>query len=216
MIVVSCNDPLKLVDPVAEIAATLYKVGLKLSGPPTQTPHSGTPLSSRHARCRHELCAGHGQAARALTLVLLRLGAAEVAEAVDRFPCRCVAGGCKGAGGLCEIPMQIRKRTGAQVAQYPQYAYSYVYIRRDKNVYSYVDPMRLNARVRAGDRRAYKSDCVVRTCLHQLVRRRECYSIQLVKITQQPTHKRDIRTRTTQCTCRQQHDHCCTSIYEHQ
>ena len=195
MIVVSCNDPLKLVDPVAEIAATLYKVGVKLSGPPAQTPHSGTPLSSRHARCRHEFCAGHGQAARALTLVLLRLGAVQVAEAVeavDRFPRRGVAGGCKGAGGLCEILMQIRKRKGAQVAQYPRYAYSYEYIRRDKIAYSYVGALRLNADVRAGDRRAYKSDCVVLTCLHQLVRR-EHESNQHVKRTQQPTPRRDIR-----------------------
>ena len=183
MIVVSCNDPLKLADPVAEIAATLYKGGLKLSGPPAQTPHSGTPLSSRHARCRHEFCAGHRQAARALTLVLLRLGAVQVAETVDRFPCRGVAGGCKGAGGLCEIPMQIRKHTGAQVAQYPQYAHSYEYIRRDKNAYSYAGALRSNAHVRAGDRRAHKSDCVVRTSLHQPVRRREYDSVQHVNIT---------------------------------
>ena len=72
MIVVSCNDLLKLVDPVAEMAATLHKVGLK-------------PLSSRHARCRHEFCVGHGQAARALALVLLRLGAVQVSEAVERL-----------------------------------------------------------------------------------------------------------------------------------
>ena len=104
MIVVSSNNPLKLVEPVAEIAATLHKVGLELSGPPAQTPHSGTPLSSRHARCRHEFCAGHGQAARALTLVLLRLGAVQVAEAVDRFSCTGVAGGWKGAGGCVRSP----------------------------------------------------------------------------------------------------------------
>ena len=120
MIVVCCNDPLKLVDPVAEIASTLYKVGLKLSGFPAQTPDSGTPLSSRHVRCRHEFCAGHGQAPRALTLVLFHLSAVQVTEAVERFPCWGVAGGCKGAGGLCEIPMQIRKHSGAQVAQYPR------------------------------------------------------------------------------------------------
>ena len=92
MIVVNCNDPLMLVHPGAEIAVALYEVGLQLSGPPAQTTHSGTPLSSRHARCRHELCAGHGPAARALALVLLRLGAVQVAEAaevVDRLPCRC-------------------------------------------------------------------------------------------------------------------------------
>ena len=120
VIVVGCNDPLKLVVPVAEIAATLYKVGLKLSGPSAQTPQRGTPLSSIHARCRHEFCAGHGQAARALTLVLLCLGAVQVAEAFDRFPHRGVTGGCNGAEGLCEIPMRTRKHTGAQVAQYPQ------------------------------------------------------------------------------------------------
>ena len=59
--------------------------------------------------------------------------------------------------------MQIQKQTGAQVAQYPQYAHSYEYIGRDKNAYNYVGSLRLNAHVRVGDRRAYKSDCVVRT-----------------------------------------------------
>ena len=74
----------------------------------------------------------------------------------------------------------------------------------------------MNAHVSAGDWRAYKSDCVVRACLHQLARQREYDGIQHVKLTRQPTHRRDIRTRTSQRTCRQQHDHCCTSIYEHQ
>ena len=83
MIVVCFKDLLKLLDPMAETAATLYKSGLELSGPPAQTTHSGTPLSSIHARCRREFYAGHGP--RVLTLVLLRLGAGQVAEAVDRF-----------------------------------------------------------------------------------------------------------------------------------
>ena len=115
MIVVCSKDPLKLVDPVAEIGATLHTVGLKLSGPPAQTTHSGTPLSSRHARCRHEFCAGHGPAARALALVLLRLGAVQVADLSRLWtylPVGVSRADARGQGGCVRSPCKYESKRG--------------------------------------------------------------------------------------------------------
>ena len=81
------NAPRQLVDPVAEVGATLVKCPSKLDFPLTPAPRQRTLFAIRELRGPHVLLAGLVRTVQPLSLKLRCLHSIEGAEAVERLSC---------------------------------------------------------------------------------------------------------------------------------